>query len=63
MTSHLQENIPPGKWIKGSVAELHPGQDGFVRVVTLKTHSKYVTNQRRMEAFNLNYKKSLLGTW
>ncbi|XP_047985026.1 uncharacterized protein LOC125225360 [Leguminivora glycinivorella] len=31
------DNLPPGKWAMGRVIELHPGQDGYVRVVTLKT--------------------------
>ncbi|KAJ8703598.1 hypothetical protein PYW07_017522 [Mythimna separata] len=31
------ENLPPGKWALGRVVELHPGSDGHVRVVTLKT--------------------------
>ncbi|XP_028159547.1 uncharacterized protein LOC114352225 isoform X2 [Ostrinia furnacalis] len=33
------DNLPPGKWLMGRVVELHPGQDGYVRVVTLKTKS------------------------
>ncbi|XP_041986627.1 uncharacterized protein LOC121738548 isoform X1 [Aricia agestis] len=31
------ENLPPGKWALGRVVEIHPGTDGLVRVVTLKT--------------------------
>ncbi|CAK1583812.1 unnamed protein product [Parnassius mnemosyne] len=31
------DNLPPGKWAMGRVVELHPGSDGHVRVVTLKT--------------------------
>lgn len=31
------ENLPPGRWALGRVVELHPGTDGNVRVVTLKT--------------------------
>lgn len=31
------ENLPPGKWALGRVVELHPGGDGHVRVVTLRT--------------------------
>lgn len=30
-------NLPPGKWALGRVIDLHPGKDGYVRVVTLKT--------------------------
>jgi hypothetical protein len=29
--------ISPGKWALGRVLEVHPGSDGLVRVVTLKT--------------------------
>lgn len=29
--------LPPGKWGLGRVTDLHPGSDGYVRVVTLKT--------------------------
>lgn len=31
------EHVPPGHWAVGRVQELHPGADGKVRVVTLKT--------------------------
>lgn len=37
-----EENLPPGKWMMGRVSELHPGKDGLVRVVTLKTKNKYI---------------------
>ncbi|CAH2109313.1 unnamed protein product [Euphydryas editha] len=30
-------NLPPGKWPLGRVVDLHPGKDGHVRVVTIKT--------------------------
>ncbi|XP_063896667.1 uncharacterized protein LOC135118464 [Helicoverpa armigera] len=30
-------NLPPGKWAVGRVVQLHPGADGHIRVVTLKT--------------------------
>lgn len=30
-------NLPAGKWALGRVVELHPGKDGIVRVVSLKT--------------------------
>ncbi|XP_055600806.1 uncharacterized protein LOC129749761 [Uranotaenia lowii] len=33
------ENTPPCRWKMGRVVELHPGQDGITRVVTLKTES------------------------
>ncbi|XP_045498277.1 uncharacterized protein LOC123696249 [Colias croceus] len=29
--------LPPGKWALGRVIELHPGSDGYVRVVSVKT--------------------------
>ncbi|KAG7295329.1 hypothetical protein JYU34_022341 [Plutella xylostella] len=32
-----EDNLPPGKWALGRVVDLHPGSDGHVRVVTLKT--------------------------
>lgn len=31
------EYLPPGRWALGRVNEVHPGTDGRVRVVTLKT--------------------------
>lgn len=31
------DNLPPGKWALGRVQELHPGKDGYVRVVSVKT--------------------------
>ncbi|CAK1589701.1 unnamed protein product [Parnassius mnemosyne] len=32
-----EDNLPAGKWLTGRVIHLHPGKDGFVRVVSLKT--------------------------
>lgn len=32
-----EDNLPPGKWALGRVTYVHPGKDGHVRVVTLKT--------------------------
>lgn len=32
-----ETNLPPGKWAMGRVIEIHPGEDGHVRVVTLRT--------------------------
>ncbi|XP_047040011.1 uncharacterized protein LOC124644582 [Helicoverpa zea] len=32
-----EDNVPAGKWIMGKVVDVHPGSDGYVRVVTLKT--------------------------
>lgn len=29
--------LPPGKWAMGRVSQVHPGSDGYVRVVTLQT--------------------------
>ncbi|XP_031635226.1 uncharacterized protein LOC116348388, partial [Contarinia nasturtii] len=31
------ENLPPTQWKTGRVTDVHPGEDGLVRVVTLKT--------------------------
>jgi hypothetical protein len=31
------ENLPPAKWRLGRVIALHPGQDGNIRVATIKT--------------------------
>ncbi|KAL0820903.1 hypothetical protein ABMA28_005563 [Loxostege sticticalis] len=32
-----EDNLPAGKWAMGRVIEVHPGADGYVRVVTVKT--------------------------
>lgn len=32
-----EENMPPGLWPLGRITEVHPGTDGLVRVVTVKT--------------------------
>lgn len=32
-----EDNLPPLKWVMGRVVETHPGIDGRVRVVTVKT--------------------------
>ncbi|KAL0838691.1 hypothetical protein ABMA28_016761 [Loxostege sticticalis] len=37
-----EDNIPPGKWALGRVVQLHPGSDGYVRVVTLKTKNGFM---------------------
>ncbi|KAJ2948490.1 hypothetical protein O0L34_g7738 [Tuta absoluta] len=34
-----EDNVPPGKWAMGRILDLHPGEDGYVRVVTLKTQT------------------------
>ncbi|XP_013145931.1 PREDICTED: uncharacterized protein LOC106109047, partial [Papilio polytes] len=36
-------NLPAGKWALGRVVKLHPGKDGYVRVVTVKTKNGYIT--------------------
>lgn len=33
-----EDNVPPQRWITGRIVELHPGKDGVVRVVTVKTN-------------------------
>lgn len=33
----MDERLPPTKWLMGRIIEIHPGNDGLVRVVTLKT--------------------------
>lgn len=35
----IDERLPPTKWSMGRITELHPGSDGLVRVVTLKTNT------------------------
>ncbi|XP_026740536.1 uncharacterized protein LOC113502962 isoform X1 [Trichoplusia ni] len=35
-------NLPPGKWAMGRVTQVHPGSDGYVRVVTLKTKNGFM---------------------
>lgn len=37
-----EDNVPAGRWSLGRVVNLHPGFDGLVRVVTLKTKSGYL---------------------
>lgn len=32
-----EDNLPPSKWARGRVEQTHPGRDGHVRVVTLRT--------------------------
>lgn len=41
------ENLPPKKWNLARVTECHPGPDGLVRVVTLKT--KYGSTKRAIQ--------------
>ncbi|KAJ0169306.1 hypothetical protein K1T71_015190 [Dendrolimus kikuchii] len=37
-----EDNLPPGKWMLGRVTKTHPGQDGLIRVVTLKTKGGFI---------------------
>lgn len=62
------DNLPPGKWAMGRVISLHPGKDGYVRVVTVKT--KNGTLKRPIvklslllneQDSNLNNKKQILN--
>ncbi|UYV75834.1 hypothetical protein LAZ67_13001501 [Cordylochernes scorpioides] len=32
-----EEHLPPARWLMGRVVEVHPGKDGVVRVVSLRT--------------------------
>lgn len=32
----IEDNIPPMKWSTGRILEIHPGEDGIVRVVTVQ---------------------------
>lgn len=32
-----EDNLPPGKWGLGRVTDTHPGEDGLIRAVSLKT--------------------------
>lgn len=36
------ENQPPMRWKMGRIIKLHPGDDGVVRVVTLKTEAGFL---------------------
>ncbi|XP_063830297.1 uncharacterized protein LOC135079574 [Ostrinia nubilalis] len=37
-----EDNMPPGKWAMARVLEVHPGKDGYVRVVSLKTENNII---------------------
>lgn len=38
----IDENLPPAKWKMARITEVHPGSDGYVRMVTVKTqHSSF----------------------
>lgn len=34
----IEDNLPPQKWSLGRINQLHPGEDGVVRVVSVKTN-------------------------
>lgn len=34
-----EDNLPPTNWLMGRIIKLHPGKDGIVRIVTLKTQN------------------------
>ena len=43
-----EENLPPIHWKLGRICEVHPGNDGIVRVVSVKTSTstlKRATNK------------------
>jgi hypothetical protein len=31
------ENLQPTRWVLGRITTIHPGQDGLVRIVTVRT--------------------------
>ena len=33
----MEDNLPPGQWLMGRILDVHPGKDGLVGVVTVKT--------------------------
>ncbi|EFN72087.1 hypothetical protein EAG_06152, partial [Camponotus floridanus] len=35
----VDERYPPSKWPLGRIIQLHPGKDGQVRVVTVRTQT------------------------
>lgn len=35
-----ENNLPPNAWVLGLVTDVHPGPDGLIRVVTLKSKNK-----------------------
>ncbi|XP_075990299.1 uncharacterized protein LOC142985945 [Anticarsia gemmatalis] len=43
-------NLPPGKWALGRVVKLHPGKDGFVRVVSAKLEESFSKRMAELEA-------------
>lgn len=32
-----EDNLPPTKWCRGLITEIHPGRDNLIRVVSVKT--------------------------
>lgn len=37
-----EDNTPPLHWPMGRITAIHPGEDGIIRVVTIKTtHGEY----------------------
>ncbi|XP_052565872.1 uncharacterized protein LOC128093372 [Culex pipiens pallens] len=38
----VDDNLPPTRWKLARISEVHPGADGVVRVVTLKTATKLI---------------------
>ncbi|XP_063931818.1 uncharacterized protein LOC135143809 [Zophobas morio] len=45
----VEDNLPPLRWKLGRVVDVHPGQDGIVRVVTVKTASVSETGSEIQE--------------
>lgn len=44
VTFGRQQNTP-GSWPSGCIMEIHPGKDGFVRIVTIKTNNSVFKDQ------------------
>lgn len=37
----VEKNLPPTKWLLARIAEVHPGDDGLIRVVTIQTKNGF----------------------
>lgn len=41
-----EDDLPPSKWLTGRIIEVHPGQDGLIRTVTVRLKCKHHTLTR-----------------